>query len=355
MPDSSPAPTPPRTAFRDPLPGVPRVESPFFERFFGDGQVDAETYRIARNLNENGYAVLNFPDDDLAARAERIKLNLAPRYDWSAWCDNPLEGLRIMDAWRFDEDVRALATNAKIIDLLGALYGRPAFPFQTLSFPVGTQQHYHSDSVHFSSMPERFMCGVWVALEDIDETAGPLLYYPGSHKWPIYANEHVGYLAYGTRPNQSIYHDMWQALVAESGVQPERLTVKKGSALIWAANLLHGGDAQTDLQRTRWSQVTHYFFEGCAYYTPMFSDPPFGSIHFRAVRDIRTDQVQRQTYLGRHISAEFIQSTALGAGRAAFDAQLYLAANPDVAKAGVDPRLHYHKFGRREGRPLRPR
>jgi ectoine hydroxylase-related dioxygenase (phytanoyl-CoA dioxygenase family) len=29
------------------------------------------------------------------------------------------------------------------------------------------------------------MCGVWVALEDMSEGAGPLEYYPGSHKWPI--------------------------------------------------------------------------------------------------------------------------------------------------------------------------
>ena len=30
------------------------------------------------------------------------------------------------------------------------------------------QQAAHSDALHFSSEPEGFMCGVWVALEDID-------------------------------------------------------------------------------------------------------------------------------------------------------------------------------------------
>ena len=33
-------------------------------------------------------------------------------------------------------------------------------------------------------MPEGFMCGVWVALEDMDMENGPLVYYPGSHKLP---------------------------------------------------------------------------------------------------------------------------------------------------------------------------
>ena len=36
-----------------------------------------------------------------------------------------------------------------------------------------------------------------------------------------------------------------------------------------------------------------------------------------------------------------------------FDASAYLEANPDVAKAGVDPARHYLEFGRREGRRLK--
>ncbi len=44
-------------------------------------------------------------------------------------------------------------------------------------------------------------------------------------------------------------------------------TIKQGQALIWYANLLHGGAAQTDLSRSRHSQVTHYYFENCTYYT----------------------------------------------------------------------------------------
>ena len=37
-----------------------------------------------------------------------------------------------------------------------------------------------------------------------------------------------------------------------------------------------------------------------------------------------------------------------------FDANLYLQANPDVAAAGTDAKLHYLAFGHREGRKLRP-
>jgi SAM-dependent methyltransferase len=37
-----------------------------------------------------------------------------------------------------------------------------------------------------------------------------------------------------------------------------------------------------------------------------------------------------------------------------FDPAQYLAANPDVADSGIDPTEHYQRYGRAEGRPLRP-
>ena len=49
-------------------------------------------------------------------------------------------------------------------------------------------------------------------------------------------------------------------------------------ALIWAANLLHGGAPILDPSATRWSQVTHYFFDNCAWYRPMASHVLPGSI-----------------------------------------------------------------------------
>ena len=47
----------------------------------------------------------------------------------------------------------AIASNVNILRLLQMLYSRRCFPFQTLNFPVGTQQPRHTDSVHFSSAP----------------------------------------------------------------------------------------------------------------------------------------------------------------------------------------------------------
>ena len=288
------------------LPGVPLVESPFFDEIAAESGFDAETARIARDLNQNGFAILRFPDEQFEVRAEKIKQNLVSHFDFAAWRAEgwKLGGMRVQDAWAFDADVHALAVNPRIIKILSEIFGRQAWPFQTLNFPVGSQQHYHSDSVHFSSIPERFMCGVWVALEDVSEGAGPLEYYPGSHKWPIVYNDQIGIRVTNSKKSssQEIYHDVWEALVEKNGVSPQLFFPRKGDTLIWAANMLHGGSRQGDLNATRWSQVTHYFFENCCYITPMLSDVPIGKLRVRDLTDIATGAKVPHIYIDAKLS-----------------------------------------------------
>jgi hypothetical protein len=343
--------------FLNPLPGVPAIESPFFEKLFPPGKYSEEVMRVALDLREKGYAVIDFPDEEFDSVADKIKENLRDRYDWNHWQArgyNEGQGLRIQDAWTFDKNVRRLATNQKIIALLTTLFGRQAWPFQTLNFPVGTQQHFHTDSVHFSSVPERFMCGVWTALEDISSDAGPLCYFPGSHKWPIYTNEHIGVNASEMEQNitQGLYEPLWRGLVEASGVKEERFVAKKGQSLIWLSNLLHGGYKQADPNLTRWSQVTHYYFEDCAFYTPMTSDPFYGTIAFRSVVDLITGKLVENKYVGSPIPEEFIRATRTKPKKLPkeFDSKAYLRLNPDVAAAGVDAVAHYMGTGWREGR-----
>lgn len=291
------------------LPGVPKIESPLFEKLFED--CDDELQRVARALHTNGFALIDFPEPDFPSLAESIIAKLGPRMPLDAFRVGSASGPRVEGAWRDVPEVRRIAANEGILHLLSRLYGRRAFPFQTLNFPVGTQQPPHTDSVHFSSMPERFMCGVWVALEDIHPDAGPLMYYPGSHRLPTLTNEHVGFAAHAARsvPTQAVYEPMWRALVEACGLKPAHFLPKRGQAVIWTANLLHGGSGQADLNRTRWSQVTHYYFEDCSYYTPMHSDPAYGRIAFRQVEDIANRQCMPNRYLGQDVPKAFIEAT----------------------------------------------
>jgi ectoine hydroxylase-related dioxygenase (phytanoyl-CoA dioxygenase family) len=206
---------------------------------------------------------------------------------------------RVVDAWKFDASVRQIALAPAVLAALSDLYGRRPQPFQTLNFRIGTEQKIHADTVHFNSEPSGFMCGVWLALEDIDEDNGALLYYPTSHKLPEFNLTHVFADAkfaarrpapldrpyslsaikrrfrgltpkYDMEKDYLLYEEFIEAKLASMpNLRPALGTIKKGQALIWAANLLHGGSRQKDASRTRHSQVTHYFFEGCKYHRPL--------------------------------------------------------------------------------------
>jgi ectoine hydroxylase-related dioxygenase (phytanoyl-CoA dioxygenase family) len=175
---------------------------------------------------------------------------------------------RITDAWKEYDIIGYLAFNKKIINMLTHLYNRKPIPFQTLNFYLGTEQKIHSDQIHFCSDPVNFMCGVWIALEDISMDSGPLIYYPGSHKLPFYTMQRLK-----IEPGNYVeYENKIQQKVDKSGITPEYGIIKKGDIIIWHANLIHGGSKRNDNNLTRKSAVIHYFFKNCKYWTPLISD-----------------------------------------------------------------------------------
>src|SRR5689334_14032123 len=120
-------------------------------------------------------------DWDQRARAERDGVT----YFRYAASEQDLTWDRLLNAWKVCDGVRELALMKPLLEIVEGLHGRRVKPFQTLNFPIGTQQPAHADSFHFQSNPNGYMCGVWVALEDMDMDNGPLVYYPGSHKLPM--------------------------------------------------------------------------------------------------------------------------------------------------------------------------
>lgn len=204
---------------------------------------------------------------------------------------------RAMNAWKQSPAVRELARAPRVLAILRELFGREPRPFQTLNFPVGTEQRIHSDTIHFNSEPAGLMCGVWVALEDADADNGPLTYYPGSHTLPELTMEDAETRGFYRRDLRDraittllelgaplskrhwfvdakvypLYEDMIADEIERRSLVPAQAHIRRGQAVVWAANLLHGGSERRDRRRTRHSQVTHYFFEGATTYTPLRS------------------------------------------------------------------------------------
>ena len=204
---------------------------------------------------------------------------------------------RVQDAWERDPVVRAIAVHPAVLRVLRMLYGREPLPFQTLNFLTGTEQRTHSDTIHFSSLPSGFMCGVWMALEDITLRQGPLHYYPGSQHLPEFDYEDVGVPAVTGEHSWSnpktvaayqLYEERIDEVARANGFRRDELAIARGSFLVWSANLLHGGSPRDDRTLTRKSQVSHYYFAGAVPFTPMFSRRSEGRFAVRSFRDIRT-------------------------------------------------------------------
>lgn len=229
-----------------------------------------EMRSAARSLQRDGFAIVDFGFDPALIETARAYTS-----------ENMGEAERIQDGWLVNDVVENLATHPAVLDLLGKLYGRRAIPFQTLNFKYGTEQRTHSDTYHFNSAPERFMCGVWIALEDIQPGSGPLHYFAGSHKLPVYQRHELP----GTQ-DYAAYEDFVAAQMEAHGFERSNAMLKAGQALIWSANLFHGGDPRTAAGMTRCSQVTHYFFENCAFYTPLASDAARENYFVRELYDI---------------------------------------------------------------------
>ncbi len=275
---------------------IPWFESPFFERELERADLEDVMRERVRSFAERGYVVFDLDRPDFDQLASEIDAALADEF--------AAGGNRVQDAWTFVPAVRKLATDETVLTTLRALYRRRAVPFQTLNFREGTQQPTHSDLLHFNSLPPRYMAGVWVALEDVRPGSGPLHYYAGSHKLPVFELHDLDLAgsSYSNRDEQyEVYNQFVGELLAESGIEKEVVTLERGQALIWAANLFHGGDPILEPGSTRRSQVTHCYFERSRYYTPLYSDPPLGRYSWKRVVDISTGRVQPHHYAGHDV------------------------------------------------------
>ena len=82
------------------------------------------------------------------------------------------------------------------------------------------------------------MVAAWIALEDVSPDAGPLRYYPGSHKIPPFLFSHGKTDAIPSElPNfrKYIEHEL-----ERRGLRPAMYLAQTGDVLVWHAQLFHG-------------------------------------------------------------------------------------------------------------------
>jgi ectoine hydroxylase len=171
-------------------------------------------------------------------------------------------GRKIMDAWKQSELINHVFHHPEILKLMNFIFGKEANPFQTINFIYGSEQKPHSDSIHMTTEPLGYLAAIWIALEDVEEGSGELIYYPGSHRLNYIMSENYdtgnNFLKLGEN-NYDHYEQKIESVILQNHLEKKKFLPGKGDFLIWHANLLHGGAAITKPGKTRKSMVCHYF------------------------------------------------------------------------------------------------
>jgi len=183
---------------------------------------------------------------------------------------------KLMDAWKSSTVINQIFHNQVVLQIMNFLFDKETMPFQTINFLYGSEQKPHSDSIHMTTEPLGYLAAIWIALEDIEDGSGELVYYPGSHKLNYVMSEDYDTgntaLKLGNH-NYKHYEEKIESIILQNNLEGKKFLASKGDVLIWHANLLHGGSPITKPGKTRKSMVAHYFAKGVLCYHEISQRP----------------------------------------------------------------------------------
>ena len=238
------------------------------------------TKRQRRHWQQNGFLVL--PKFFSANRVDELTQVVEQEWRDRARDDNPLvidvlEGpladrrmyfrdtpddakrypYKLNDLYLTRSEVRDLALDHDLVLILRSLIGGDPAICNSLNFERGSQQTYHFDTYYMPGPCVDGLVVTSICLEDVDPTAGPLTYYPGSHTIPPYRFSDGRLNAVADEMHAATEYA--QHAVAERGLEAVDFIGHKGDVFIWHEQLYHGGRKIIDPARTRRSLVTHYW------------------------------------------------------------------------------------------------
>lgn len=164
-------------------------------------------------------------------------------------------------------ELRTLTCDQRLAHVLEHLIGEPMGVHLNLTGWESTQRDWHQDGYLNPDPTADWYAAVWVALADIDETAGPFEYVPGSHRWPT-IRQTLMLEAMGEPPNgldgqwpkrsEQILTPIFEQHLRDYGITPRRFVARKGDVLVWHARLLHRGSPPQDPTLERRAVIAHY-------------------------------------------------------------------------------------------------
>jgi phytanoyl-CoA hydroxylase len=157
-------------------------------------------------------------------------------------------------------DIRAIALAPRLRAVCAALLEGEPLVCNSLNFERGSQQPFHIDTWYMPPPVDNRMVAAWIAVDDVDASNGPLVYYPGSHLIPAYrfSDGRLNEIA-SEVPRCREY---LEREIEARGLKEVEFHGRSGDVFIWHAQLLNGGRPIRDMSRTRGSMVVHYWRAG---------------------------------------------------------------------------------------------
>jgi len=182
----------------------------------------------------------------------------------------------------------AMRAGQEVCDRFGA-----ATLYTSLFFEHGSQQLIHRDTPYFYSGSDGGYMGVWVALDDVDETNGALFLLKGSHRLEEPDLEALknrfhpdSDVPASSTPLFNAYNAELVTEANKKGLVAIPCVVKKGDMILWHPSTLHGGLPHLDKSRSRRSFVMHI--------TPQ--NMPIQHMDYFFHRDKPIESVERQYF-----------------------------------------------------------
>jgi len=216
-----------------------------------------------------------------------------------------------------DVFIEAIESSSEVTDIFG-----PATLYTSLFFELGSQQSLHRDTPYFFSGNNRggYM-GVWAALDNVDESNGPLIAVKGSHKlsepdlMSLKSKFHPSEPVPPSSPELfNAYNEELISMAKKAGLETVVCNVSKGDVIVWNPATLHGGTTHINKEKTRRSFVMHvtpqnmpmkhmdHFFDRTKFIEPV--DKVYENYCGRLIEDgDKVDFMHKETmsvnYLGR--------------------------------------------------------
>lgn len=230
-------------------------------------------------------------DEHLAAFAELNRaLEVEPGIDFHSYSGEKQKAIKEA-RYRFHAEnvtTQRLIFNPLLLAFLTCLFGEEPVMRQPETGFFTRRTPDHTDSLDFKVEPKGAEIRIWCALEDIHPDAGPVYFVPGSHKAIAQVmeeevfREHPEFVQLldsqlgATTSNEffEVTKPLWRYVRGEKlprAIQEKGLTravplLKKGDAVIFSSDVVHGSARCTNTNLTRKYIVAYWAAKGARWY-----------------------------------------------------------------------------------------